>query len=162
MKPLNKIILSFLCLGIINFGLCACATGQIDGNYNSTSEATKYELNTTNASSYFNIEVSDAKKSYSYDFNFKYKVHVSTKGRYKTSDKVTLQFMVTFTYSYKPSLYGSNITIDSSSMGTLVLEDNKTNGSNEYSITFTCQMSQIINCTYSTYFVRAKGYLISY
>ncbi len=161
-----KIKKAFLlvCLGIASFGIVSCTGGSSESNDNGPqiTNNTKFILNASNVSSYFSVDVSDARKSYDKGYVFRYKVSVSTKGRYKTSGKVTLKFKTSFKYTYKPSANASNRTSTSSSSGTLNLTNSQTYGSGEYTVSFSCKMDQLISCSCSGYFTAASGSLVKY
>ena len=152
-------------LSVTCFGLTSCRDDENDNGGNNAGESTnniKFVLNASNVASYFDIDVSDARKSFDRGYVFRYKIYVQTKGRYKTSGKVSLSFKASFKYTYKPSPTASNRTLTSTGSGTLTLESNQIYGSKEFTVSFSAHVNELISCSYAGYFTAANGNLVNY
>ena len=168
----KRLLLLLTYIGITCFSLISCTDDQsssgtnvVNGGNNNAPQITnntKFILNASNVASYFDVDVTDARNVYDKGYVFRYKVSVSTKGRYKTSGKVTLKFKASFKYTYKPGANASNRTLTSTSNGTLTLESNQTSGSKEYTVSFSAKMKELISCYCSGYFTEASGNLVKY
>ena len=160
------LLFALACLSVTCFGLTSCTDDKNENgggnNAGQITNNTKFVLNASNVTSYFNIDVSDARKSYDTGYVFRYKIYVETKGRYKTSGKVSLSFKASFKYTYKPSPTASNRTLTSTGSGTLTLESNQTYGSKEFTVSFSAHVNELISCSCSGYFTAASGSLVKY
>ena len=160
------LLFALVCLSVTSFGLTSCTNDKNENgggnNAGKITKDTKFVLNASNVASYFDIDVSDARKSYDTGYVFRYKIYVETKGRYKTSGKVSLSFKVSFKYTYKPRAAVSNRTLTSTGSGTLTLESNQIYGYKEFTVTFSAHVDKLISCSCLGYFTAASGNLVKY
>lgn len=147
-------------LFILSLSSCGKSSSNDNGyTYGSVSIDTQFILNSSNVGSYFNIDINSGNNRVN-GYVYNYRVNISAKGRYKTKGNVSIDFRVSFKYTY--SAGSSKRTQNSTGRGTINISTNQTSASGNYSVRVVCHVSEISSMSYAGYFESASGSLVQY
>ena len=161
MKSSKFFVILFLiaiCMSLVSCN--SSSSGSQTTNGTSSSDSLVYVLNKSNVHTYYDVTVSDARKSYDTGYVYRYKITFTARSRTRVKGKATVSYKVRFSYKYYRSS-GYMMTGETSSKGTITLYNGQIN-SNEGTVSFACKMDSLASCSGYVEILDASGELEAY